>query len=134
MNIAESQIPLFLGADDGPVTQRREPREQVVRAVGYCRFPRTCADQRPRIAFTRDIAPSGLCVRSDVAEPVGSLLRVAVRGVDGAPEGEEIARVVWSRPTADGGHWMGLARLEAGAARAVRVRALRREVSSVEVA
>lgn len=133
MIVAEVQIPLF-GSADAPASRRREVREEVVRDVEYCRFPRVCADQRPRIGFTRDVSPSGLCLRVDVAEPVGSLLRVAVRGIDGAARREAIARVVWSRPTADGGHWMGLALVEAGAAQAVRIRYLRRPPAPVEVA
>lgn len=133
MIVAEVQIPLFDGAD-APSSRRREVREDVVRDVEYCRFPRVCADQRPRIGFTRDVSSSGLCLRADVPEPVGSLLRVAVRGIDGAARREGIARVVWTKPTFDGGHWMGLALVEPGAAQAVRIRYLRRPPASVEVA
>lgn len=132
MNAADLQIPLFVL--DPPASRRRETREEVVRDVEYCRFPRACADQRPRLGFTRDVSPSGLCLRVDVAEPTGSLLRVAVRAIDGAARREAIARVVWTEPTLDGGHWMGLALVETGAAQAVRIRSLRRPPAPVEVA
>lgn len=134
-----AQIPLFQngpfpsGADPRQ-PRRRELREEVVRDVEFCRFPRVCADQRPRIGFTRDISPSGLCLRADVAEPVGSLLRVAIRDIDGAPRREAIARVVWTAPTFDGGHWIGMALVESGAAQAVRIRRRSRGASPVEVA
>jgi hypothetical protein len=131
--LAHVQIPLFEGPE-APVSRRREVREGVVRDVEYCRFPRACADQRPRIGFTRDVSPTGLCLRVDVPEPVGSLLRVVVRGIDGAPRREGITRVTWSRPSSDGGHWLGLALVETGAAQAVRIRYLRRTSASVEVA
>ena len=133
MIVAEVQIPLFEPAGS-PETRRRESRDDVVRDVEYCRFPRVCADQLPRIGFTRDVSPTGLCLRVDVAEPVGSLLRIAVRGIDGAPRREGIARVVWTQPTFDGGHWMGLALVETGAAQAVRIRYLQRSPAPVEVA
>lgn len=132
MSFAEAQIPLF--AIERPISHRTERREDVVRNVEYCRFPRVCADQRPRLGFTRDVSSSGLCLRTDVPEPVGSLLRVVVRGIDGDPRRESIARVVWIEPTLDGGYWMGLALVESGAAQAVRVRSLRRSPAPVEVA
>jgi hypothetical protein len=130
--VAEVQMPLF--GDPRAPSSRREVRHPVVRDVEYCRFPRVCADQRPRIGFTRDLSASGLCLRVDVSEPVGSLLRVVVRGIDGAPRREAIARVAWTGPGLDGGHWMGLTLVESGAARAVRIRALRRTAAPVEVA
>lgn len=131
--IGEVQIPLFDGAE-GLASRRREAREDVVRDVEYCRFPRECAEQRPRIGFTRDVSPAGMCLRVDVPEPPGSLLRVAERGIDGRPRRETIARVVWTEATVDGGHWMGLALVEPGAAQAVRIRAGRRPAAPVEVA
>jgi hypothetical protein len=53
-----------------------------------------------------------MCLRIDTPEPVGSLLRVTLREVDGKPRLEGIARIVWSSPTIDGGHWIGLSLLE----------------------
>ncbi len=99
------------GAADGS-TSRRERREDLVRRVEYSPFPRVEAGQRERTGFTRDVSPSGLCLRADTAEPTGSLLRLVVRDVDGRPTLESLARVAWQRPTQDGRWWLGLALLE----------------------
>ncbi len=88
--------------------QRRERREDWVRRVEYSPFPRRAVDQHERTGFTRDVSPSGLCLRADVAEPTGSLLRLVVRGADGRPTLESVARVAWRRENADGGWWLGL--------------------------
>jgi len=100
--------------------ERREERVSLVRHVEYTPFPRVAANQRGRLAFTRDVSASGLCLRADEAEPVGSLLRVAVRGVDGRAARVAVARVVWTRPTPDGAHWVGLSIVEECARRALR--------------
>jgi len=94
------------------VRERREPRLPLVRHVEYTPFPRVSASQRGRLGFTRDVSASGLCLRADAPEPVGALLRVAVRGVDGSTTRLAVARVVWTRPTADGAHWIGLSVVE----------------------
>jgi len=120
----EVQMPLF--ESDAPTTRRDEERSDRVQAVQYCRFPRAYADQRFRTAFTRDVSESGLCVRVDDPEPIGALIRVIPRGVDGEPETERIGRVAWTRPTADGGRWLGIALLESGQREPVRVRNVRR--------
>lgn len=113
---------------------RREQREDVVRHVEYCRFPRASSDQRLRVGFTRDVSRSGLCVRVDTPEPVGSLLRVTLRGVDGRPRLESIARIAWSSPTVDGGYWIGLSLIDAGRPRAVPVRHRPTAVEALEIA
>ncbi len=94
------------------IGSRRERRQGLVRRVEYSAFPRVKADQRERTGFTRDVSPSGLCLRTDVAEPTGSLLRLVVRDVDGRPTLESLARVAWRRPTEEGTWWLGLALLE----------------------
>jgi hypothetical protein len=121
------------GSDASPGT-RREQREEVVRHVEYYPYPRARSDQCLRIGFTRDLSPSGMCVRVDTSERVGSLLRVTLREVDGRPTLESIARIVWSTPSIDGGLWIGLALVEAGRPRPIRVRYKPRSVNSVEVA
>jgi hypothetical protein len=75
-----------------------------------------------------------MCVRVDTPERVGSLLRVTLRDVDGRPRLESIARITWSIPTADGGHWIGLALLKAERPRPIAVRHTPRAAKSVEVA
>lgn len=89
-----------------------EIREDRVKAVQYCRFPRVCTEPQLKTAFTRDVSTSGLCVRIEGSEPVGALLRLIPRGVDGEPETERIGRVAWTRPAEDGGRWVGIALLD----------------------
>lgn len=101
-------------------TARSEERIALVRHVEYTPFPRVYARQRGRLAFTRDLSASGLCLRADAPEPVGALLRVSVRGVDGRPVRTAVARVVWTRPTVDGAHWLGLSIVEECGRRALR--------------
>ncbi|MCP5056807.1 MAG: hypothetical protein GY937_08805 [bacterium] len=92
--------------------QSPEIREDRVKAVQYCRFPRVCTEPQLKTAFTRDVSASGLCVRIEGSEPVGALLRLIPRGVDGEPEIERIGRVAWTRPAENGGRWVGIALLD----------------------
>jgi hypothetical protein len=137
MTAADVQLCLLdseaSGSDASPET-RRERRETVVRHVEYYPYPRARSDQCLRIGFTRDLSPSGMCVRVDTPERVGSLLRVTLREVDGRPMLESIARIAWSTPSIDGGLWIGLTLMEASRTRPIRVRYKPRAVSSVEVA
>jgi len=135
MSAAEIQRPLF-GSDAASVAEgtRREPRQEVVRHVEYCSFPRARLDQHLRVGFTRDLSPSGMCVRVDTPERVGSLLRVTLREVDGQPRLESIARIAWSSPTIDGAHWVGLSLLKPGRRQPILGRHKPRAVRSVEVA
>ena len=110
------------GATDAQRTRRREERVAVVRHVEYTPFPRVSAHQRGRLAFTRDVSPSGLCLRVEAPEREGALVRVAVRGVDGRPARVAIARVVWTQPTSDGAWWVGLLIVEECARRVLKVR------------
>jgi hypothetical protein len=91
-----------------PRTIRKELREETLRIVEYARFPRLSAGQRPRLGFTRDISRSGLCVGVDDAEDVGSLLRLAVRDLDGQKATASVQRVVWCTAERDGRYWLGL--------------------------
>ena len=97
--------------DVGPVA-RREERLDVIRRVEYAPYPRAHRDQAERVGFTRDVSATGMCLRIDDPEPEGSLLRITQSGLDGQPDRESIARVVWSAPTIDGGCWIGLSLLE----------------------
>ncbi|MDJ0788180.1 MAG: PilZ domain-containing protein [Myxococcota bacterium] len=124
MSALEVQIPLFERTNREAT--RREPRQALVRRVEYCRFPRVCADQRMRVAFTLDVSPSGLCIHGGEAEPVGALLRLCVQGLDGVREPEQLARVAWSAADAEDSHRMGLELLESGPSRPLRIRYLRR--------
>ena len=87
---------------------RREPRDESLRIVEYARFPRISPEQRPRIGFTRDVSEAGMCLGVDDAEPIGSLLRVTVRSLEGRPRSPSIHRVVWCSTERDGRYWLGL--------------------------
>jgi hypothetical protein len=121
-NANGSEALAVSGATGAERTTRREERVAVVRHVEYTPFPRVSAHQRGRLAFTRDVSPSGLCLRVEAPECPGALVRVAVRGVDGRPARVAIARVAWSSPTVDGAWWVGLAIVEECARRVLRVR------------
>lgn len=126
-----SEVPEVSRANDVRRAARREERLSVVRHVEYTPFPRVSMHQRGRLAFTRDLSTSGLCLRVEVPEHVGALLRVAVRGVDGRPARVFIARVVWTAPTVDGAHWAGLVIVEECVRRILRAR---RSVGSAALA
>jgi len=95
-------------ASGAPRSARLEVREQLVRLVEYAPFPRSSAEQRTRIAFTRDVSASGLCLGATSAEPVGSLLHVTMRCIDGRPTLETLARVTWCSCDAEGRFLVGL--------------------------
>jgi hypothetical protein len=59
---------------------------------------------------------------------------VILRDLDGHPLRESIARIAWSSPTVDGGHWIGLALVEVAQPRPVPVRHEARAARSVKVA
>jgi hypothetical protein len=80
-----------------------------VRPVEYAPFPRTSGEQHERRGFTRDVSTSGMCLRVEAPEQVGSLLRVIVADVDGRPALGSLGRVAWSRPVGDGLWHVGLA-------------------------
>ena len=135
MSAAEIQQPLpGSSAASTAKGTRREPRQEVVRHVEYCSFPRARSDQRLRLGFTRDLSPSGMCIRVDAPERVGSLLRVTLREVDGQPRLESIARIAWSSPTIDGAHWVGLSLLKPGRRQPALVRHGPRAIGRLEVA
>ena len=87
---------------------RREQRVDEVRSAEYTPFPRPRADQTPRRGFSRDVSPLGMCLGVDAAEPIGTLLRIEVKRLDGQSIGATIGRVVWCKPTRDGRYWIGL--------------------------
>ena len=84
------------------------PRQAEVRIAKYSRFPRESADQLPRIGFTRDVSGLGMCLGVDHSEPIGALLRVELRTLDGESMGASIARVVWCKGARDDRQWLGL--------------------------
>ena len=130
MRGAGSPLALDLGGSAGtseaPRPVRKVRREAVVRLVEHATFPRTRRDAGWRRDYTLDLSPQGLCLRTEVAAPVGSLLRVLVRGVDGRPSLDGLARVVWSVQERPGAARVGLALLAVRRGRTERgVRLLR---------
>ena len=101
-----------VGTETEPTTLlnpvRRESRRDEVRSVAYPPFPRVRGEQLPRLGFTRDVSPLGMCLVVDSPESIGSLFRVNVRQLDGQSMGATIARVVWRMATRDGRCWLGL--------------------------
>jgi hypothetical protein len=71
--------------------------------------------QRLHTGFTRDISRSGMCLGVDRSEPIGSLLRLCLRDIEGRSNDACVGRVVWSRSEPDGRHWLGLELLTASA-------------------
>ena len=101
-NLAEKKIDALFN----PV--RRENRIDEVRCAEYTPFPRVRAEQRPRMGFTRDVSPLGMCLGVDEPESLGSLFRIEVRDLDGHSSGATIGRVVWCESARDGRYWVGL--------------------------
>ena len=73
--------------------------------------PRSAPERGLRFGFTRDFSVSGMCLGVDASEPVGALLRVTLRSIDGRPDRTAIERVVWCSEARDGRYWLGLERL-----------------------
>ncbi len=88
--------------------RRREKRDPLVRQVEITPFPRVLLAEGQQIGMTRDLSESGLCLRTEREQSVGSLLRVVVRGVDGRPALESVGRVAWCGPARGGACWVGL--------------------------
>jgi len=102
------ETPLERAAQGRFAPVRREERVVAIRSAEYTPFPRTHASETPRRGFTRDASPLGMCLGVDLPEPVGALLRIEVRELDGRPIGATVGRVVWCRATRDGRYWIGL--------------------------
>lgn len=101
---------------------RAEQREQIVRVVEYSHYPRISRDERRKVGFTRDESRSGMCVAVNAPEEEGTLLRVALRNIDGGDALDALARVAWCDERPDGRYWVGLALLEQSGQRMLKVR------------
>jgi len=124
MRDARSQVSLdFEGG--GSVTTLRSVRKArriaTVRLVEFAPFPRARREERWHVGFTLDLSSKGACLRAKETEPVGSLLHVIVRGVDGRPTLDSIARIVWSANGRFGEVRMGLSMLATRSRRPRRV-------------
>ena len=101
---------------------RVEKREPVVRVVEYSRYPRAAREERRQVGFTRNQSRSGLCIVASEPEEEGTLLRVALRTVDGGATLDALAHVAWCEAREDGRYWIGLALLEAAGRKMLKVR------------
>jgi len=106
--------------DDYP--PRSEKRDAVVKIVEYSHYPRIARDERRNVGFTRDQSENGLGIAARSPEAPGTLLKLALRNVDGLVTLDALARVVWCEARRDGRYWIGLSVLEQGGARMLKVR------------
>ena len=84
MSDAGGQLSLDFGRTEstlGSQPARKARRVATVRLVEFAPFPRERRDERWGLGFTLDLSSQGACLRTKEAAPVGSLLRVIVRGV-----------------------------------------------------
>jgi hypothetical protein len=116
-------VPMGDTAEDWELQQHRtEKRVRVVSVVEYSQYPRARRDQRRKVAYTRDESESGMGLTSEEAEAVGTLLRVANRGLGAAECRDALARVCWCSALPDGRYQMGLSVIEEGQQRMLSVR------------
>jgi hypothetical protein len=125
------QLPLDFGGRGSTLGRNaawrtRDTRERTVRQVEFSQFPRATRGDGTQLGFTRDESASGMCLGADHAEPLGALLRIVVRGTDGRPALDCVARVVWTRERNDGRWWLGVQIVQRGSRLALAVRPTRR--------
>lgn len=111
MRGAGSQLAFDFGGNAGtgrPRPVRKVRRDETMRLVEYAPFPRVQRGPQWRHGFTLDLSPRGLCVRAKDVAPIGSLLRIILRSVDGQPALDGVARVRWTERSVTGGQRMGL--------------------------
>lgn len=114
MQEGASQLSIDFGVPGstlGLQAARKARRIATVRLVEFAPFPRERRDERWSLGFTLDQSSAGACLRTREAAPVGSLLRMVVRGVDGRPTLDSIARVVWQARGSFGEVRMGVSLL-----------------------
>ncbi len=114
--------------------ERAHPRRQALRLVEYSDFPRMDLDAGRQTGLALNESDSGICIAAKDKTEIGALLRITVRGIDGRPARDAVARVVWCRDADEGRFRMGLEMLRETRPRMMRVRheAGRRSVSIAE--
>lgn len=123
MHEAGTQLSLDFGRNESTLgwqAARKARRVATVRLVEFAPFPRERRDERWGLGFTLDLSSQGACLRTKETAPVGSLLRVIVRGVDGRPTLDSIARVVWHERGRFGEVRMGVSMVASRARRPLR--------------
>jgi len=115
-------VDLHARAQDLETARLRAERHEWIRLIDYSPFPRAQLDRGPRTGLSIDESQTGLCIAASERIERGELLRVVVRGIDGRPVRDVVARVVWCRPSDDGRYRAGLALLREGKPQMLRVR------------
>jgi len=84
-----------------PRDTRGEARDAGVCVVECCPFPRVSATRGWRAGFARDRSATRMCLEVDAGAPVGSLLRIVVRDIDGRPTLAALGRGSWCEEGAE---------------------------------
>jgi hypothetical protein len=98
------------------------PRRDGLRQVDYSPFPRVSLDAGNNLGLLLNESDAGLCLVVAEKEPVGSLLRVVVRGLHGRTSRDVVARVVWCSDAEQGRTRLGLELLRESRPQMLRVR------------
>lgn len=104
--------PPRLAGPPHAVEPAAEDRARAMRIAEYTPFPRVSRHQQKKLGFTSDEAGPILRVAARSREKPGTLLRVAVLGIDGRPQLETLARVAWCQENGGGYVSLGLALAE----------------------
>ena len=115
-------VDLHARARDLENARLRAERHESIRLIDYSPFPRARLDRGPRAGLSINESETGICIAASERIEQGELIRVLVRGIDGRPVRDVVARVVWCRPSDDGRYRVGLALLREGKPRMLRVR------------
>lgn len=102
--------------------ERANPRRQALRLVEYSSFPRMDLDAGRQTGLALNESDSGICIAISTKQEIGSLLRVTVRGIDGRPARDVVARVVWCHDADEGRFRIGVEMLRENKPRMMRVR------------
>ena len=113
-------------------TPPRSARQEAMRQIDYSHFPRMSCDGGPQGGLSLNESETGLCIAIPQPQPIGTLLRVMVRGVDGRKVRDVVTRVVWCDRSKDGRYRVGVEMLREGRAKMMRVRKPSRHLGIVE--
>jgi hypothetical protein len=106
----------------GAESERADTRRHALRLVEYSNFPRMDLDAGLQTGLALNESDSGICIAVKDEEEIGALLRITVRGIDGLPVRDVVARVVWCRDADEGRYRVGLEMMRETKPRMMRVR------------
>lgn len=94
MSEAVIQLPTRRGARAAPLRDaHRDTPDAGACVVECCPFPRVSATRGWRVGVARERSATGLRLELDASQPVGSLLRIVLRGIDGGSTLDALGRV-----------------------------------------